>query len=99
MADLAGADGIAIAFCADDERPYLRDIEKLTRQKVTPVPLPADFLAEAAKLRKSLPPQALREEPRRDDTRRHFQRRPSGRKPVAGATVHAAGGQRNRGGR
>ena len=30
----AGASGIAISFCADDERPYLRDIEKLTRQKV-----------------------------------------------------------------
>ncbi len=27
----AGSDGIAIAFCAPDERPYLRDIERLTR--------------------------------------------------------------------
>jgi ATP-dependent RNA helicase RhlE len=27
----AGAAGIAIAFCSDEERPYLRDIEKLTR--------------------------------------------------------------------
>ncbi|SEM92941.1 ATP-dependent RNA helicase RhlE [Sphingomonas gellani] len=43
----AGADGIAIAFCADDERPYLRDIEKLTRQKVPIRALPADFLARA----------------------------------------------------
>jgi len=49
----AGADGIAISFCADDERPYLKDIEKLTRQKVTIRPLPEDFLAEAAKLNKS----------------------------------------------
>ena len=29
----AGAAGVAIAFCADDERAYLRDIEKLTRQQ------------------------------------------------------------------
>jgi len=52
----AGADGIAISFCADDERPYLRDIEKLTRQKVPVQPLPEDFAAEAAKLRKNAPP-------------------------------------------
>jgi ATP-dependent RNA helicase RhlE len=30
----AGAAGTAIAFCSDDERPYLRDIEKLTRQRI-----------------------------------------------------------------
>ncbi len=46
----AGASGIAISFCADDERPYLRDIERTTRQKVPTVPLPADFVAEAARL-------------------------------------------------
>jgi ATP-dependent RNA helicase RhlE len=46
----AGASGIAVSFCADDERAYLRDIERLTRQKVTVEPLPADFIAAAAKL-------------------------------------------------
>ena len=40
----AGKSGIAISFCADDERPYLRDIEKLTRQKVNVAALPADFM-------------------------------------------------------
>ena len=55
----AGKDGIAISFCADDERPYLRDIEKLTRQKVTVVPLPADFLAESAKIKSSRQPVAI----------------------------------------
>jgi ATP-dependent RNA helicase RhlE len=43
----AGKSGIAIAFCADDERPYLKDIEKLTRQKVTVQPLPADFVQQS----------------------------------------------------
>ena len=43
----AGASGIAVAFCADDERPYLKDIEKLTRQKVEVRPLPADFTQQA----------------------------------------------------
>lgn len=31
----AGADGIAISFCSEDERPYLRDIEKLIRRSIT----------------------------------------------------------------
>jgi ATP-dependent RNA helicase RhlE len=30
----AGASGTAIAFCDPSEQPYLRDIEKLTRQKL-----------------------------------------------------------------
>jgi len=30
----AGADGVAISFCDHSEKPYLRDIEKLTRQKI-----------------------------------------------------------------
>jgi ATP-dependent RNA helicase RhlE len=41
----AGAAGIAISFCADDERAYLRDIEKLTRLKLNVVPLPANLPA------------------------------------------------------
>jgi ATP-dependent RNA helicase RhlE len=39
----AGADGIAIALCSDEERPYLRDIEKLTRLSLRRIPAPADF--------------------------------------------------------
>src|SRR5258708_33181981 len=29
-----GADGSAVAFCADDERTLLRDIQKVTRQPI-----------------------------------------------------------------
>jgi ATP-dependent RNA helicase RhlE len=36
----AGAAGIAIAFCSDEERPYLRDIEKLTRCSIRAIPAP-----------------------------------------------------------
>jgi len=43
----AGAAGTAISFCSDDERPYLRDIEKLTRLKLRVAPLPADLPAAA----------------------------------------------------
>ena len=46
----AGASGIAIAFCSDEERPYLRDIEKLTRRPVRV--LPAVSAAGAAPLPK-----------------------------------------------
>src|SRR5207247_8926789 len=37
----AGAAGIAIAFCSDEERPYLRDIEKLTRRSLRAIPAPS----------------------------------------------------------
>jgi ATP-dependent RNA helicase RhlE len=37
----AGAAGIAIALCSDDERPYLRSIEKLTRQSVPEMAMPS----------------------------------------------------------
>lgn len=51
----AGREGVALSFCAPDEKPFLRDIEKLTRQKVDSLPLPPNFVAEAAKLPKPLP--------------------------------------------
>ena len=35
----AGAAGIAIAFCSGEERPFLRDIEKLTRRSVRVMPM------------------------------------------------------------
>jgi len=48
----AGATGVAMAFVADDERAYLRAIEKLTRVKPTILPLPEDFIAQKEKLPK-----------------------------------------------
>jgi len=46
----AGAAGVALSFCAPDEKPYLRDIERLTGVDVDKVPLPENFTAEAARL-------------------------------------------------
>ena len=37
----AGADGVALSFCNEEERAYLRDIERLTRLKVPVAPTPA----------------------------------------------------------
>jgi ATP-dependent RNA helicase RhlE len=57
----AGNDGIAIGFCSGEERPYLKDIEKLIGQKVeamgSPVELPtARPAAPANPQRPSGPP-------------------------------------------
>lgn len=51
----AGREGIAMSFCAPDEKSYLRGIEKLTGVKLTPVPLPEGFAQAAAKLPKPAP--------------------------------------------
>ena len=61
----AGADGIAIAFCAPDERGNLRDIERTTRQRLPVAPLPADFMANAEAFKRLKPapkPQPARQE-------------------------------------
>lgn len=41
----AGRDGIAIAFCAEDERAYLKDIQKVTDAKLERLDLPENFRA------------------------------------------------------
>jgi len=64
----AGAAGIAIALVADDERAYLKQIERLTRVKPNILPLPENFLAEKDKLPK---PVAQAPAKRRDDPRGH----------------------------
>jgi len=63
----AGNDGIAISFVADDERPYLRDIEKLTRQKIPLKALPENFLAEAAKIVSTRSKQSVTAQQERDE--------------------------------
>jgi ATP-dependent RNA helicase RhlE len=46
----AGAAGVALAFCASDERDYLRDIQKLTRVTLQQVPLPEAIRAEVERI-------------------------------------------------
>jgi ATP-dependent RNA helicase RhlE len=82
----AGAHGIAIALCSDEERPYLRDIEKLTRSSLRPMAAPANAVrggrverpVEPAPPRKA----ALRPSGPRDP---EPQRRPQA---MTGANVH-----------
>jgi ATP-dependent RNA helicase RhlE len=68
----AGRDGIALSLCADDEKAFLRDIERLTRQRVFVVPIPdgCDFTVKGGKL----PESELVEDERRDGRRSGGQR-------------------------
>lgn len=45
----AGMEGTALSFCAEDEKPYLKDIEKLTRVKVPELDWPEGVLPEEDK--------------------------------------------------
>ena len=51
----AGAAGVAISFVGEDERGYLRDIERLTRQRIAIAPLPEGFIAPAATAERAAP--------------------------------------------
>jgi ATP-dependent RNA helicase RhlE len=92
----AGADGIAMSFVAPDEKPYLRDIEKLTRVKLTEMPLPEDFVVEARRL--PLPSkQAVAEATGDASTARRQGRggRPGGRPDRRGGEQTQGRGERN----
>ena len=52
----AGADGAAIAFCAEDERAYLKDIRKSTDAEFERLPLPDNFRAVVEGVGPTKPP-------------------------------------------
>ncbi|HEV2078851.1 MAG TPA: helicase-related protein, partial [Allosphingosinicella sp.] len=84
----AGATGVAVAFCADDERAYLKGIEKVTRQKVQVEPLPENFTAEANRIKATrTAPAAQPQGQRRDEDGqdRNRVRRPKSRRPNFGS--------------
>lgn len=87
----AGAAGVAVAFCADDERAYLKGIEKLTKQRIEVVPLPDNFVAEANRIKATrtapaVQPQGQRSAGGGEDRERNRVRRPKSRRPNFGAT-------------
>ncbi|MEO5867349.1 MAG: DEAD/DEAH box helicase [Sphingomonas sp.] len=101
----AGASGVAISFCAPDEKPFLRDIEKLTRVKPEMLPLPEGFMAEAAKIKAARPAGSDVDDRRRDESGRHrappratHAARPTGERPAGGSRPYSTGGG-NAGGR
>ena len=102
----AGNDGVAIAFCADDEKAYLRDIEKLIKQRIAVEPLPANFVAEAHRIKttRTAPPPPSREERREEEQgRRRFAparvQRGQGRYAGRVKPMGASGGRRRASGR
>jgi ATP-dependent RNA helicase RhlE len=73
----AGAAGIALAFCSDEERGDLKGIEKLIRQRIEVAPPPPGLAAEAARIKALRPaPTAAEDRPMRHD---RGQSRPGGR--------------------
>ncbi len=66
----AGAEGMAISYVAPEEKGWLRQIEKLTGVRLDPVPLPADFDAQRAKLPKPSAGSGDRDQQRRGDSGR-----------------------------
>ena len=76
----AGRDGMAISLCANDERAFLRDIEKLIRAKVPVLTIPGLPAASSHA-------EAPREDNRRNDSNRG---RPQGQRPQG---QHNRGGQ------
>ena len=94
----AGAEGLAISFCNDEERAYLRDIERITRQKVPVVGFPEGFVAPS---RQEAAETAAAEErrPPRQPQGRPGQRQGHGHgRPGGGRGQEARGGGRPGGG-
>ena len=52
----AGRDGVAIAFCAEDERAYLKDIQKTTSASMERLALPDNFRAVVEGVGPTKPP-------------------------------------------
>ena len=85
----AGAAGVAIAYCAEDERAYLRDIEKLTRQRIEVAPLPPRLADEAARIKSA----RIAPAPRHEERRRPH---PQGQRGRYAHAVRATGQSRRR---
>jgi ATP-dependent RNA helicase RhlE len=81
----AGAAGVAIAYCAEDERAYLKGIEKLTKAKIEVVPLPENFLNEANRIKSTRTGPPVVERAERSPEDRNRVSRPRSRKPNFGS--------------
>ncbi|BAV63812.1 DEAD/DEAH box helicase [Sphingobium cloacae] len=74
----AGAEGVAISFVADDERPYLKAIERTTKVKLDVAPLPDNFMEAVRNLPKPAPqrkgkPQTPVQQVKRAEGQRRYQ--------------------------
>ncbi|WP_035034895.1 DEAD/DEAH box helicase [Caulobacter sp. AP07] len=96
-----GKEGVAISFCADDERNLLRDIQKATRQTIPTFDRRNDkTLAAAAAVADKLAPPEKYVDPRRADPRNNVpaelrKQRNRGGRPNGGAGGAGANGGGN----
>ncbi|CAN7368908.1 DEAD/DEAH box helicase [Phenylobacterium sp. LjRoot225] len=93
----AGADGSAVAFCADDERNLLKDIEKVTRQRIPSFDRRNDRQLGAATAAMPEPAGVKPErtaQPHRGEHRPQRNRNHAPAKPAAGHHRPDAGAQR-----
>jgi ATP-dependent RNA helicase RhlE len=98
----AGADGIALSFCDASERAFLKDIEKLTRQRLAVVETHRFHRAGAAQAAPAAPRHARQEQGRNGNGRGEPQRRngrpEQGRNGRQEPRRHGGGPRRGRGG-
>jgi ATP-dependent RNA helicase RhlE len=98
----AGADGSAIAFCADDERNLLKDIQRTTRQTIPSFDRRRDpqlaVMAKASAAAERARPSAPEPTVNPRDVLASEQKRPRNRRRTPGAGAGAAGGASNYGG-
>jgi ATP-dependent RNA helicase RhlE len=87
----AGADGVSISFVAPDEKPYLKDIERLTKVQLMPMPLPEDFQREASRL----PLPTRKPDEQAQDARRDARDAKGRGGQRSGGGNHSGGGGRN----
>jgi ATP-dependent RNA helicase RhlE len=96
----AGADGSAVAFCADDERGLLKDIEKVTRQRIPSFDRRNDRHLGAATAampevagKPERPAQSQKAQPHRGEHKPQRNRNHAQPKAGAGHHRHEGGGQ------
>ncbi len=81
----AGKTGLAVSFCNDEEKAYLRDIERITRQKVPVGAFPEGFTAPSRQEAAETAADEARRPPRQPQGRPgQRQGRPGGGAPGAG---------------
>jgi ATP-dependent RNA helicase RhlE len=88
----AGKTGIAVAFCAPDERAFLRDIEKLTKRTV-PVMAPPEGFAAIADRREAPDAPRVRQPQQGRPQNKPQQGRPHGQGGPKGGQQGRPGGQ------
>lgn len=87
----AGAEGLAISFCNKEERAYLRDIERLIRQKVPVLPTPPHIAGMVFEpVEKTTEDRGRKPQPRKPKTAGGQERKAQPRKPEQGKAAPVA---------